>query len=300
MLTCLDIGGSHIKPGHSVSPGLVEAGKPFATPDSFPAFLAALQANVRPGSRGISISIAGAVDPENGCLKVANITALNGRPLAAEIQRHLGLPVWIANDADCFALAEAVSGAGVGHTNVFGIILGTGVGGGWVMRGRIITGAGGYAGEWGHGPVLNTRLPDLGLEIPYFACGCGLSGCVDTVGGARGMERLYRHMFGIDLASTAILSDWLSGEPAAQLVVEAWQDLVSGPLAMVLNVVGASIVPVGGGLSLVPQIVAVLDEAVRAKMLRNSGQALLVPSTHRIEPGLVGAMMLGWQGLGHG
>ena len=300
MLTCFDIGGSWIKPGQSAMPGNLAVQPVFETPPDYPAFVAGLQSAIAPNSRGVSISIAGGVDPQTGILHVANIPAINGTAFARGLQSAFGLPVWIANDADCFTLAEAVSGAGAGHSTVFGIILGTGVGGGIVIDCKILSGAGGYSGEWGHGPVLTTRLSGLGLEIPHFNCGCGLAGCIDTVGGARGIERIYKHIFGFDLASTAILSDWLMGEPAAQLVIDAWLDLLSGPLALVLNVVGASIVPVGGGLSAVPELIAALDSAVCTKLLRSPHRPLLVPAQHRVEPGLLGAMMLGWQGLSDG
>lgn len=270
---------------------------PIETPATFGPFVQALALAVHPGSQGVSIAISGVVPPDTGVLNAANVPAANGHALALDLAAALGLPVWVANDADCFALAEAACGAAQGHRNVFGLILGTGVGGGLVIDGRIVTGAGGYAGEWGHGQVLAERLPDLGLDIPHFACGCGQKGCVDTVGGARGMERLYRHMFGTDLSSTAILSDWLSGQPAAQLLIEAWAGLIAGPLAVVLNVTGSSAVPVGGGLANVPELVALLDKAVRPRLLRRTSAALLVPGALRVEPGLIGAAMLGFQGL---
>ncbi len=300
VLTCFDIGGSRIKPGAATAPGQVQPGAPFPTPGDFTGFAEGLARALVPGSRGVSVAIAGVVDADSGILNVANVPAVNGRALAAELAARLRLPVWIANDADCFALAEAGSGAGRGHRNVFGIILGTGVGGGLVIDGRIVSGPGGYAGEWGHGTVLNTRLAGLGLDIPHFACGCGLAGCVDTVGGARGLERLYRHVFGTEVTSTAILSDWLAGEAAARLVVEVWAELIAGPLAVVLNSTGSSVVPVGGGLGSVPDLVAALDLAVRARLLRRTGQALLVPAAHRVDPGLIGASILGFQELARG
>jgi N-acetylglucosamine kinase len=207
--------------------------------------------------------------------------------VAAELSAALGLPVWVFNDADCFALAEARQGAGRGHRNVFGIILGTGVGGGLVLDGRIVTGAGGYAGEWGHGPVVNGAL------VPWFACGCGLSGCLDTVGGARGIERLHQHLHGEAADSVRVLERWQAGDAAAERTVEVWAEVVSGPLAMVLNVVGASVGPVGGGLANVPALIARLDAAVRARVLRVDAGPLLRVAELRVEPGLVGAALAG-------
>jgi N-acetylglucosamine kinase len=234
------------------------------------------------------------VDPESGVLKVANIPCLDGRRVGAELSAALGLPVWVFNDADCFALAEARQGAGRGHRNVFGVILGTGVGGGLVLDGRIVTGSGGYAGEWGHGPVVN------GAVVPRFACGCGLEGCLDTVGGARGIERLHAHLHGEMLDSVTLLKRWRSGDPAMVHTVEVWADVVGGPLAMVLNVVGASVVPVGGGLANEPALIAVLDTAVRARVLRVADGPLLRVAELQVEPGLVGAALAGEAELARG
>jgi N-acetylglucosamine kinase len=104
--------------------------------------------------QGIAISIAGVVDPVSGRGTVANIPCIDGIALGPALEGRLGLPVLVLNDADCFAMAEAQAGAGRGHASVFGIILGTGVGGGLVIDGRLVSGAGGFAGEWGHGPVI--------------------------------------------------------------------------------------------------------------------------------------------------
>ena len=295
MILCFDIGGSRIKAGRAGADGAVMPLGAVPTPaDDFPAFVQALAGFAGAWTKGIAISIAGVVDPESGRLKVANIPCLNGRALAAELGTVLNLPVWVFNDADCFTLAEAGLGAGRGHRNVFGIILGTGVGGGLVMDGRIVTGAGGYAGEWGHGPVVNAAL------APWFACGCGLKGCLDTVGGARGLERLHRHLHGMDLDSVALLGAWQTGDAAASRTVNLWRDLLAGPLAMVLNVVGSSIVPVGGGLANVPALIAVLDRAVRDRVLRATDRPLLVPAGLAVEPGLMGAALAGLGALSRG
>ncbi len=189
------------------------------------------------------------------------------------------------NDADCFALAEATQGAGRGKAAVFGVILGSGVGGGLVLGGRLVTGAGGYAGEWGHGPVIRGDHA--------FACGCGQAGCVDTVGGARGLERLHRAETGETLGSEAIVAAWKAGEAAAGATLALWRDLVAGPLALVVNVTGADVVPVGGGLSRAQGLVAYLDEAVRVRILRRTTAPLLVPAECGPDAGLLGAAMAG-------
>ena len=304
VLVLFDIGGSRIKAARADRVGTPEVLGDWPTPGTdFGGFVEVLGRAVGlagPGVAGIAVSIAGAVDPDSGVIHVANIPALDRRVLGRDLAGALGQRVIIANDADCFALAEARSGAGVGHRVVFGVILGTGVGGGLVVGGRIHQGAGGYAGEWGHGPVLRTRVGGAAVEIPHWRCGCGQSGCVDTVGGARGLERLDRHLHGVDRDSVAILRDWQAAEPTAGRTVAVWLDLVSAALAVVVNVVGPSVVPVGGGLSNVPALVAALDRAVRGRILRRSSEALLVPAQQRLEPGLIGAGLLAVEEFGLG
>jgi N-acetylglucosamine kinase len=276
MIACFDIGGTAIR--HAAFDGRLGAVRSVPTPvDDFAVFTRAL-ATLIDGAESVAISLAGVVDPQDGRIQCANIPCLHGRTAAADLQAALGLPVWIANDADCFALAEARAGAGRGHANVFGIILGTGVGGGLVLDGRLIAGA----GEWGHGPVAT----------PRFACGCGQTGCLDTVGGARGMERLHAHLHGQQQASTAIVAAWLAGDADAARTIDLYVDLLAGPLAMLVNTLGATVLPVGGGLSNCAQLIALLDEAVRARILRRTEAPLLVPGQSGNESALLGAAWL--------
>lgn len=299
MIICFDIGGSGIKAALATSPSELQPLGRVPTPlDDFAAFAAAIRGVAdgagAPAGTPIGISITGVVDPATGIITCANVPCIDGRKLAAELTAELGRPVFVANDADCFALAEAIEGAGRGHRIVFGAILGTGVGGGIVIDGRIVNGAGGFAGEWGHGPVAATIAGNPPVEIPRIPCGCGQVGCVDTVGAARGMERLHKHLHGIDLPSTAIVEAWRAGDAKAARTIEVQIDLLAGPLALVINVVGASIVPVGGGLGKVPEFIALLDTAVRQRILRRLSEPLVVPSRLKVEPGLVGAAILGF------
>ncbi|MBP9183466.1 MAG: ROK family protein [Fuscovulum sp.] len=286
MILAFDIGGSRIRAalwdGTALQP-MGEAATPAGDLGAFTATIAAIAETS--GAVGMAISIAGVVDPVSGIGKVANIPAIDGLALGPALQAATDLPVLVLNDADCFALAEARLGAGRGHPNVFGVILGTGVGGGLVIDGRIVTGAGGYAGEWGHGPVIRGQHA--------FPCGCGQVGCVDVIGGARGLERLHLHSAGHARTSEQIIADWHAGDPAARATLELWRDLVSGPLAMVLNVVGASVVPVGGGLSRAAGLVEYLDQALRARILRQTAGALAVPAQCGADAGLLGAALAG-------
>lgn len=299
MIICIDIGGSGIKAALASSPSeLTPLGRVPTPLDAFGAFVAAIRGVAdtagAPAGTPIAISITGVVDPADGSITCANIPCIDGRRLSADLAAELGRPVFVANDADCFALAEASEGAGRGHRIVFGAILGTGVGGGIVIDGRIVTGAGGFAGEWGHGPVAATSAGDPPVAIPRFACGCGQAGCVDTVGAARGMERLHKHLHGVELPSTAIVDAWRAGDARAARTIEVQIDLLAGPLALVVNVIGASIVPVGGGLGKVPEFIALLDAAVRQRILRRLATPLVVPARLTLEPGLVGAAILGF------
>lgn len=284
MILAFDIGGSRIKA--AVWDGALRPLGEVATPlGDKAAFTDAVAGFVTGQEKGIAISIAGVVDPATGVGKVANIPAIDGLKLGPEVEAATGLPVRVLNDADCFALAEAKQGAGRGHGTVFGVILGSGVGGGLVVGGRVVTGAGGYAGEWGHGPVIRGEFA--------FRCGCGQVGCVDTVGSARGLERLHRKRTAELLGSEAIIAGWMAGETEAGETMALWRDLVSGPLAMVVNMVGADVVPVGGGLSRAPGLVDYLDEAVRVRVLRRTTGPLLLAAECGADAGLLGAAMAG-------
>jgi len=303
MITCLDIGGSGIKGAVASSPRQIDVLGRLRTPlDDFEAFVRAIREilALSPAPEGsmVSIAITGVIDPSTGVIKCANIPCIDGRPLALDLGERLGRPVVIGNDADLFALAEAGAGAGRGHAIVFGVILGTGVGGGLVIDGKVVTGAGGYAGEWGHAPVAATRVlgqagETFAVELPRLACGCGQAGCVDTWGGARGLERLYKHLTGLAGSSVEIVAAWEAGEPAAGRTIDAYMEIVAAPLALVVNVVGAGCVPVGGGLARSRALIERLDREVRARILRKTDAPLVVPAALEVEPGLVGAAILG-------
>ncbi|MDT9001745.1 ROK family protein [Paucibacter sp. APW11] len=303
-LLLADIGGSHLRiarlrPDHGCE---LLADLPTPT-QNWPQFCAALkqalQPHAAPGAPGaaLSISITGLVSPESGKVDAANLPCLNGRPLASELSALLGMPVVVSNDAQCAALAEARLGVGRGHAVVFCAVLGTGVGGGLVVNGQWVRGGGGLGGEWGHGPVVNEALLERAdgqrLRLPRFACSCGQSGCVDTIGGARGLERLHGWLQAkqtqAQFDSRQILQAWLSGDAGAAATVAAYLELIAGPLAMVVNFSGASVVPVCGGLSRCPELVAALDQAVRQRILRRDDQPLLRPSTLNDQAGLIGA-----------
>ncbi|MGP4689025.1 ROK family protein [Agrobacterium pusense] len=297
MIVCFDIGGTTIKGAIAYAPDDIRPVPRIPTPKtSFEDFAAGLK-SVIDKSGGtpacVSLSIAGVIDADTGRATVANIPSIHGRALKDELEQALGLPVIVSNDADCFVMAESEIGSGRGHRVVFGVILGTGVGGGLVIDGRLINSEGGFAGEWGHGPVAATRAGNPPVELPRFECGCGLTGCVDAIGSARGMEKLHMHLHRQDMTSEEIIAAWLGGNPDAARTIDILVDILASPLAMVINVTGATIVPVGGGLSNSRELLATLDEAVRARILRRFARPLVVPAICRIEPGLIGSAVLG-------
>ncbi len=297
MIVCFDIGGTAIK---GAGAWAVDDVRPVArrqTPiHDFDAFIGVLKDvidEIGETPTCVALSIAGIIDPDTDRAVIANIPCAHGRLLRADLEAALGLPVLIANDADCCALAEYGAGAGRGHRVVFGAILGTGVGGGLVVDGKLINSAGGFAGEWGHGPVAATRAGNPLVELPRFACGCGLDGCVDAIGSARGMEKLHRHLAGSELKAEEILDAWQTGDVDAARTIDVYIDILSAPLALVVNMTGATIVPVGGGLSNSMPLIEALDRAVKARILRKFQRPLVVRAECAIEPGLVGAAVLG-------
>ncbi len=295
---CFDVGGSFIKSAVYHGDGtLTETGKVPMPADDWPAFCHALQQLITvAGPRlaedsPVSISAAGVVDPRTDTILAGNIPAFRGRTVARELSAFLQRQVVIANDADCFTLAEATAEAGEGPSILLGIILGSGVGGGVVINQKIISGAGGLTGEWGHGPITRTEFDYQGqtLHLPRLRCGCGQIGCLDTLGGARGMERLYQHLLGRSADSRTIIEQWLNHSADALKVVSLWSQLVSEVLAVVVNTLGPDRIVAGGGLASVPALMARLDEDLRARILRPCHGALIEQARYQQQGGLLGA-----------
>lgn len=304
MILCFDIGGSWIKSAAARSADEITILDRHPTPlDDYAGFMEVLRelmAGLEERPSHIAISMTGVVDPETGIITCANIPCIDQKPLQADLEARLGAPVLVANDADCFALAEAGKGAGRGHAIVLGIILGSGVGGGLVADGRLVNAAGGFAGEWGHAPAVAAFAGDPPVAIPAYPCTCGQRGCVNTIGGARGLERLHQHLHAEEIPSTAIVESWQAGEPKAGRTIAVYVDLVASPLALAVNITGASIVPAGGGLSNSKDLLAEIDQTVRRRILRRLERPLVVRAECEIEPGLIGAALMGLERSRHG
>jgi fructokinase len=200
----------------------------------------------------IGIGTPGAVSRATGLLKNANSTCLNGRPVKDDLERRLGREVRIANDANCFALSEAMDGAGRNADTVFGVILGTGVGGGIIVSRHVLEGANAIAGEWGHNPLPLPRAEDL----PLPDCYCGRLGCVETYLSGPGMAKLHCAATGMSLAPPAIVAAAAAGHEGAERTVQLYEDRLARSLANVINVLDPEVIVLGGGLSNIERLYA--------------------------------------------
>jgi len=198
------------------------------------------------GQKGtVGVGIPGAVSPATGLVKNANTIELLGHPLDEDLGQALGREVRVANDANCFALSEATDGAGAGGRVVFGVIIGTGVGGGIVVDGRILTGPHAIAGEWGHNPMAWPRDD----ERPGHPCFCGRSGCNETFLAGPSLARDHRLATGQDLKAQAIAELAEKGDARALATMARYEDRMARALAVIINVLDPDFVVLGGGVS---------------------------------------------------
>ena len=194
------------------------------------------------GARGsVGVGMPGALSLVTGCVKNANSTCLNGRTLKQDLETLLGRELRLANDANCFALSEAVDGAGCDAEVVFGVILGTGVGGGIVVRRRALTGPNAIAGEWGHNPLPSPR----GADLPLPPCYCGRSGCIETFLSGPGLER----DSATGLAAPEIVARAVQGDARCEAALERYEARLARTLAGVINILDPDVIVLGGGLS---------------------------------------------------
>jgi predicted NBD/HSP70 family sugar kinase len=226
-------------------------------------------------AQGIGIGTPGSLSRADGRIKNSNSVCLNGRPLREDLQARLGREVHLANDANCFALSEAVDGAGAGSRVVFGVILGTGVGGGLVVDGRVLDGPNGIAGEWGHNPLaLGERQ---GRDAPR-PCYCGRRGCVETVLSGPALEEDHAAATGRRLAAAHIAEGAAAGDAACVQTLDRYARNLAQALAVVINIVDPDIIVLGGGVSniaalytLVPRYWSqwVFSDTVLTRLARN-------------------------------
>ena len=253
----LDLGGSKIE-GILMSAGATELARyRVATPrNDYAATIAAivnlaarLMQGIPTGTR-IGIAVPGSISPLTGLMQNANSTWLNGRSFDRDLAVALATPVQLANDANCFALSEAIDGAGENARIVFGVILGTGCGGGLVVNGRLLDGPRSIGGEWGHNP-LPWATSD---EYPGPHCWCGRNGCLETWVSGPGMAADHARLTGETLTAVEIAERAGCGNDAAMATLSRHADRLARGLAHVVNITDPDVLVLGGGLSQLPHL----------------------------------------------
>jgi len=236
----------------------------------------------------VGIGTPGALSRASGRLKNSNSVCLNGQPIVEDLQRLLGRPVRIANDADCFALSEATDGAAAGAEVVFGVILGTGVGGGIVVRGRLLNGPNAIAGEWGHNP-----LPwPTAEELPGPECYCGRWGCIETFLSGPGLARDYARHAGVALAGPEIVARAATGDAVCEAALLRYEERLARALAHVINLLDPDAVVLGGGLSNCARLYANVPKLWGRYVFSDRVDTRLVAPRHGDSSGVRGAAWL--------
>ena len=236
----------------------------------------------------VGVGIPGAVSPATGLVKNANSTWIIGHPLAEDLSRALERPVRLANDANCFALSEATDGAGAGAAVVFGVILGTGTGGGLVVHGRLVVGANEIAGEWGHNPMPAPRDD----ERPGPVCYCGRSGCVETFLSGPGMSRDYESAGGPRTDAVEIVARAGRGDATALACLTRYEDRLARGLGSLINVIDPDVIVLGGGLSNIERLYTSVPTLWGAYVFSDHVTTRLARAVHGDSSGVRGAAWL--------
>ena len=236
----------------------------------------------------VGIGIPGAISAVTGLVKNANSTWLIGQPLDRDLERALGRPVRVSNDANCFALSEATDGAAQGARTVFGVILGTGTGGGVVVDGRVLEGRHRIAGEWGHNPL---PWPQDG-ERPGPACYCGRTGCIETFLSGPGLSATYTAIAGrrADAAEIAALAD--AGDADANGALAVYETQLARALASIINVLDPDVIVLGGGVSNIARLYTRVPPLLKPFVFSDSADTPIVAARHGDSSGVRGAAWL--------
>ena len=247
-------------------------------------------AEQKTGQKGtLGVAIPGTISAATGFVKNANSTQLLGHPLDKDLEAALGRPVRVANDANCFALSEATDGAAKSKNIVFGIIAGTGVGGGISTGGRVLIGAHGIAGEWGHNP-----LPAMSVEELQMAphCYCGKSGCIEAWCSGPALSAQFKHISGRDLQGTEIAAEADRGDERARIVMALYFDRFARAIAGVVNILDPDAIVLGGGLSNIESLYLALPPLVERYAFMPESPTAIVKNMHGDSSGVRGAAWL--------
>lgn len=291
----IDLGGTKIEALALDRQGVERARKRIASPPGYAAAIAAIRdlvAAVEAESgapvRAVGVGMPGSISPVTGLARNGNSTWLNGKPFAADLQAALGLPVRAENDANCFALSEATDGAGAGARCVFGVILGTGCGGGVAIDGRVLTGAAGVAGEWGHNP-LPWPAPD---EYPGPACWCGKSGCIEQWVSGPAFAHDHARISGETLTPHDIEARAQAGDAHAIASIDRLCDRLARGLAAIINVLDPHVIVLGGGLSNMQALYPAVNALLPRHVFSDYVATRVVKNIHGDSSGVRGAAWL--------
>ena len=301
----IDLGGTKIEGIALADDGRELARRRLPTPrHDYAATIAAIVALVgeierETGARGsVGVGMPGAISPASGLVKNANSTWLIGQAFDRDLAQALGREVRCANDANCFALSEATDGAGAGARVVFGVIVGTGTGGGIAVDGRVLTGPNAIAGEWGHMPLPWPRDD----ERPGPSCYCGKRGCVETFLSGPGLALDYRQAAAVGPAAAGadtaepdaaeVVGRAAAGEEAATATLERYEDRMARALAVVLNLLDPDVVVLGGGMSRIERLYESVPRLWQAWAFSDRVATPLRPPRHGDASGVRGAAWL--------
>ena len=294
----IDLGGTKIEIVAVAADGTELARTRVPTPrDDYDGTLAAVAAlvaaterelRVVPGAATVGIGTPGSLSRATGLLRGSNSVCLNGRPLRADLEARLARPVRISNDANCFALSEAADGAGAGARVVFGVILGTGVGGGIVVDGRVIDGANAIAGEWGHNPLPWPRDD----ERPGPPCWCGRTGCIETWLSGPGFAADHARATGQAPDAAQIAAAAGQGDAACAASLARYAERLARALAHVVNIVDPDVIVLGGGLSNIDALYAAVPAQWGRYVFSDRVETRLARHAHGDSSGVRGAARL--------
>jgi fructokinase len=291
----IDLGGTKIEAAAIDRQGRVALRQRVATPagdyaatiDAVRGLVAALETAL--GRRcPVGIGMPGSLSPTTGLVRNANSTCLNRRPFDQDLTQALARPLRFANDANCFALSEAIDGAAAGAAIVFGVILGTGVGGGLVIERRPIPGANAIAGEWGHSPL---PWPD-DAERPGPPCYCGKHGCLETFVSGPGLALDHRQATGEALDAAAIAARAEAGDAGAAASLGRYEERLARGLAVVINLLDPDVIVLGGGLGRIGRLYDNVPRLWGRYIFADAVTTRLVAPAHGDASGVRGAAWL--------
>lgn len=291
----VDLGGTKIELVALGDSGSELFRKRIATPRDYQATLEAICALVDEAETQlemtgtVGIGIPGVISPFSGLVKNANSTWLNGHPLDRDLEQRLGRKVRVANDANCFAVSEAVDGAAAGKEVVFGVIIGTGCGAGIAINGRVHQGGNGIGGEWGHNPLPWIRAE----EFNSTECFCGKHDCIETFISGTGFVRDYNQAAGAQLSSGAeVMALVEQGDAEAGAAFERYLDRLARSLAHVINLLDPDAIVLGGGMSNVQAIYPALPDRLKRYVVGGECRTPVLPNNYGCSSGVRGAAWL--------